>query len=94
MASRKEARGAVAEDLRALADDLKALLEDPKKRKRRERQWNALYGGIAIVTTLVGRRLAAKAWGILTGEPPPIKGAAATQQQQQQQQQQREKTPA
>jgi hypothetical protein len=93
MASRKEARGAVADDLRALADDLKALLEDPKKRKRKERRWDALYGGIAIVTTLVGRRLAAKAWGILTGEPPPIKGAAAPQQQPQPQRP-REKTPA
>jgi hypothetical protein len=83
MADRKQAREAVAEDLRALADDLKALVEDPKKRSKKERQWKALYGAIALVLTLGGRRLAAKAWGILTGEQPPTKGAqsgsAATQ---------------
>ena len=74
MASRKQAREAVAEDLRALADDLKALVEDPKKRARKERQWKALYGGLALVMTLAGRRAATKAWGVLTGEQPPAKG--------------------
>ena len=39
MADRKQAREAVAEDLRALADDLKAFVEDPKKRARKERGW-------------------------------------------------------
>jgi hypothetical protein len=77
MADRKEAREALAADLRAVADDLKALAQDPKKRKRKERRWGALYGAIALVTTLAGRRLAAKAWGILTGEQPPARGAAA-----------------
>lgn len=77
MASRKQAREALAEDLRALADDLKAFLEDPKERARQERQWRALYGGMALVFTLVGRRAAARAWSILTGEQPPTKGATA-----------------
>ena len=81
MASRKEAREAVADDLRALADDLKSLIQDPKTRKRRERQWGVLYGAIALGTTLAVRRLAAKAWGILTGEQPPVKGPAAAQPQ-------------
>jgi hypothetical protein len=77
MANRKEARQAVADDLRALADDLKALLEDPKTRKRNERRWKALYGVIALATTLTSRKLAARAWGILTGEQPPSKAATA-----------------
>jgi hypothetical protein len=76
MASRKQARAAVADDLRALADDLRALVEDPKKRARKEFRWKALYGGLALVMTLTGQRLAAKAWGVLTGEQPPAKGAA------------------
>jgi hypothetical protein len=68
-------RDAIAEDLRTLADDFRSLLEsattDPKERKRKERRWQALYAGLGIVTTLVARRTAAKAWAILTGEGPP-----------------------
>jgi hypothetical protein len=73
-------REAVAEDLRALAEDLKSLLEsattDPKERQRKERRWRALYTGLGVVTTLAARRLATKAWAVLTGEQPPAKGAA------------------
>jgi hypothetical protein len=76
VARRKEAREAVAEDLRALADDLRSFLQDPKERARKERRWRALYGGMALVFMLLGRRAAARAWSILTGEQPPVKGAA------------------
>ena len=78
MASRKDAREAVAEDLRALADDLRGFVEDPKKRAKRERQWRALYGVVALGATMVSRRLAARAWAILTGEQPPVKGGPPT----------------
>jgi hypothetical protein len=75
MSNRREA---VAEDLRALATDLKSLIEsattDPKERKRKERLWQGLYAGMGIVTTLVARRAATKAWTVLTGEQPPIPG--------------------
>jgi hypothetical protein len=77
MADRKDVRQALAADLRAVADDLRALVEDPKKRKRKERGWGVLYGAIALVTSLVGRRLATRAWGILTGEQPPVRGASS-----------------
>jgi hypothetical protein len=77
MASRKEAREALAEDLRAVASDLKAFVQDPKERARKERRWRALYGAFALVFTVAGRRLAAKAWSILTGEQPPAKGPQA-----------------
>jgi hypothetical protein len=70
-------RDAVAEDLRSLAADLKSLLEsattDPKERQRKERRWTALYGALGIVTSLAARQVATKAWGILTGEHPPVK---------------------
>jgi hypothetical protein len=70
-------RDAVAEDLRNLAADLKSLLDsattDPKERQRRERRWTALYGALGILTSLVARQVATKAWGILTGEHPPVK---------------------
>ena len=72
-------REAVASDLRALADDLKSLLDsattDPKERQRKERQWGALQGAMAILTTMVARRLATRVWGVLTGEEPPVKGS-------------------
>jgi len=35
--------------------------------------WNALYGGIAALATLVSRRTAAQIWRTLTGEEPPTK---------------------
>jgi hypothetical protein len=76
MANRKDVLEALADDARSLAGDLKALLEDPKERKRKERMYAALSGGLALGFTLVGRRLAAKAWSILTGEQPPVKGVA------------------
>jgi hypothetical protein len=69
-------REAVAEDLRSLAEDLRSLVEsattDPKERRRKELQWRALYAGLAIVTSIAARRIAYKAWDILTGEQPPI----------------------
>jgi hypothetical protein len=70
-------REALAEDLRALAEDLKSLVDtattDPKERQRKERLWTMLVGGFGLVSTLVARRLAVKAWGILTGETAPAK---------------------
>jgi hypothetical protein len=74
MADRKQTRDAVAADLQSLADDLRALVEDPKKRARKEWQWRLLYGVLALGFTMASRRLAAKAWAILTGEQPPVKG--------------------
>ena len=74
-----ERREAVADDLRALASDLKSLVDsattDPKERRKKQRQWRALYGALSVVTALAARRTAQKAWSILTGEQPPVKGA-------------------
>ena len=78
MADRRET---LQEELATLASDLKSLLEtltkDPKEQARRERRWNLLLGVTGAVFTLAARRLAAKAWGILTGEAPPTRGAQA-----------------
>ena len=71
-------RDAIAEDLRSLAADLKSLVDsattDPKERRKRERQWRALYGALSILTALAARQAATRAWAILTGEQPPAKG--------------------
>jgi hypothetical protein len=72
-------RDAIAEDLRSLATDLKSLVESattsPKERRKKERQWRALYGALSVVTALAARRAATKSWAILTGEKPPTKRA-------------------
>lgn len=72
-------RDAIAEDLRSLATDLKSLVDsattDPKERRKKERQWRALYGALSIITALAARRAATRAWSVLTGEQPPIKRA-------------------
>jgi hypothetical protein len=71
----------VAEELRELAQDLKnvlvAVTSDPKEQARKERRWRLLYGVLSAGGALAARRVAAKAWGVLTGEQPPAKGAAA-----------------
>lgn len=74
-------REAIAADLRALGDDLKSLLEsattDPKERQRKERRWSALQGAIAVLTTMLARRLTTRLWGILTGEQAPMRSPKA-----------------
>jgi hypothetical protein len=75
MADRREA---IADDLRSLATDLKSLIDDattdPKERRRKELRWMALYSVSGILASLAARQVATKAWGILTGERPPVKG--------------------
>jgi hypothetical protein len=70
-------RDAIADNLRSLASDLKSLADsattDPKERRKKERQWRALYGAIGFVTTLAARKAATRAWTILTGERPPVR---------------------
>lgn len=73
-------RDATATELRNLTDDLRSLLStlahDPAEQARRERNWKLLYGGLSAVSALLARRVAAKTWGILTGEQPPTKRKA------------------
>lgn len=70
----------LVDELRTLADDLKqvfvTLTTDAKEQRRKELQWRLLYGGLSAVFAVVGRKLATKGWGILTGEEPPRRRAA------------------
>ncbi len=65
----------VAEQLAELRQDLRelwvAVTADPKKQARKERLWSILAGVLAAVATIGARRIATKAWAVLTGEPPP-----------------------
>jgi len=65
----------VVEQLEELKTDLGALwvglTHDPKKEARKERLWMVLTGALGAVAALGARRLAGKAWGVLTGEAPP-----------------------
>jgi hypothetical protein len=68
-------RELVGEQLEELLQDLKdlkvAVLADPKKQARKERLWALLLAAMGTVATIAARRVAAKAWSVLTGEQPP-----------------------
>ena len=65
----------LSEQLDELKTDLGALwaglTRDPKKEARKERVWTILTGALGAVAALGARRLATRAWGVLTGEAPP-----------------------
>jgi hypothetical protein len=65
----------LSEQLDELRTDLGALwaglTRDPKKEARKERLWMVFTGALGAVAALGARRVAAKAWGVLTGEAPP-----------------------
>src|SRR4051812_24378346 len=66
---------AIRDDLSQIGGDLKgladALRNDPKVQQRKALGWGVLYGGGAAGTAIVARKLAARTWGVLTGETPP-----------------------
>ena len=68
-------RDVVAEQLEELRTDFEALwvalTRDPKKEARKERLWMVFTGALGAVAALGARRVATKAWGVLTGEAPP-----------------------
>jgi hypothetical protein len=68
-------RDVVAEQLEELRTDFEALwvalTRDPKKEARKERVWMVFTGALGAVAALGARRVATKAWGVLTGEAPP-----------------------
>jgi hypothetical protein len=70
-------RDVAAEQIRGLTEDLKRLAQavshDPKKQARKERGWRILNTVSTVVFTLVARRVAARVWGVVTGERPPTK---------------------
>ena len=65
----------VEERIRDLGQDLNGLLaaltRDPKRQTWNERFWRALSKAAVVVATMAARRMARKAWRVLTGEPPP-----------------------
>jgi hypothetical protein len=73
----------VLEQLNELRQDLRdlwlAVAVDPKKQARKERAWTMLSGAIGALASMAARRAATKAWGVLTGESPPLARQAPTQ---------------
>jgi Protein of unknown function (DUF4235) len=68
-------RDVVVEQLDELKTDLDALwvalTHDPKKEARKERAWTIFAGVLGAVAAIAARKVATRAWGVLTGEPPP-----------------------
>ena len=69
-------RDVVAEQLDELRQDLEqlwgALTHDPKAEARKQRLWTVFVGAFGALGALAARKVATKAWAILTGETPPI----------------------
>lgn len=67
---------AVTEQLDELRTDLRnlwiAVTRDPKAEARKARAWSLLAGVLGAVAAMGARRFAAKAYGVLTGEVPPV----------------------
>jgi hypothetical protein len=76
-------RDVVREQLEALTVDLEglwvAVTADPKKEARKERIWTLFAGVLSAAAAMAARRTTAKAWTVLTGEPPPAPQAQQTQ---------------
>ena len=68
-------RAVVTEQLDELRTDLDALwvalTHDQKKEARKERAWTILAGILGAVAAVGARKVALRAWDILTGEPVP-----------------------
>ena len=66
----------VTEQLDELRTDLQnlwvALTRDPKAEARKERAWMIFAGALGAVAAMGARRVAAKVYGVLTGEMPPV----------------------
>lgn len=66
----------MSEQLGELRTDLRnlwaALSRDPKSEARKERVWTILAGALGAVAAMGARRVASKAYGVLTGEVPPV----------------------
>lgn len=73
MPSRSDVLLANLEELQQdLLDLWHGLTRDPAKEARKERAWTILAGVFAAVGAIAARKAAAKVYGILTGEAPPI----------------------
>jgi hypothetical protein len=73
MANRTDMLTSNLEELQQdLVDLWHTLTRDPAKEARKERAWTILAGVFTAVSAILARKVAAKAWGILTGEVAPI----------------------
>jgi hypothetical protein len=65
----------VEEQMKELGQDLSrlwtALTRDPKRQAWSERLWRALSKASTVAATMAARRMAGRAWKVLTGEAPP-----------------------
>jgi hypothetical protein len=66
-------RSGIARIGAGIAEKAWTVGRDAKVEKRKRLAWGVLQGALGAVFTVIARRLGAKAWGVLTGEQPPVK---------------------
>jgi hypothetical protein len=66
-------RSGIARVGEEIAEKAWTVGRDEKAERRKRLAWGVVQGSIGAVFTLAARRLGAKAWGVLTGEQPPVR---------------------
>jgi hypothetical protein len=66
-------RAGIAHVGEEIAEKAWTVGRDKQAERKKRIAWGIVQGTIGAVFTLGARRLGAKAWGVLTGERPPVK---------------------
>ena len=71
-----QARSAIATGGEKVSELAWTVGRDPRKEARLQRRWSLLQIALGAAFALAARRLAERAWVVLTGEEPPVLGHA------------------
>jgi hypothetical protein len=71
-----QARSAIASGGEKLSELAWTVGRDRRKEARLQRRWSLLQIALGAAFALLARRLAERAWVVMTGEEPPILGHA------------------
>jgi hypothetical protein len=69
----EKVRSAIARVGEEIAERAWTVGRDPKTERKKRLAWGVLQGALGAAATIAARRLGAKAYGVLTGERPPVK---------------------
>ena len=71
-----QARSAIASGGEKVSELAWTVGRDRRKEARMQRRWSLLQIALGAAFALVARRLAERAWVVMTGEEPPVLGHA------------------
>lgn len=71
-----QARSAIASSGEKVSELAWRVGRDPRKEARLQRRWSLLQIALGAAFALAARRVAERAWVVMTGEEPPLLGHA------------------